>query len=212
VPDALEQLYAAGPDEFVAVRKELERALRDEGRTEEANEIAALRKPSAPVFAANRLAREHQDDVAALIDAGDQLVTAHGHGDADALRKAQRELAHRVTTLVRHAELSGAMEQRLAVLLRAAASDPDSAAQLRRGALQEEVEPASFDALAGISLAPPKKRPKPERGAERAREKERRARVKELERELANARAELKRAERRVAQLEGRLEDVRGTV
>jgi hypothetical protein len=230
--DVLERLYAVDPEEFVSERKRLERSLRDDGRTEEAAKLAKLRKPPLPVFAANRLAREEPDDVAQLIAAGERLSAAHGAGDPDALRKEQAELAARVRALVRQAEsavgkpLSEPMEQRLAVLLRAAASDPDTAALLRRGVLAEEVVPAAFDALAGISLTPSAPRPEPERNTERAGALKQKKRVKELEDELAEARdalrhaarelrkaqAEVERAEGRVARANERLEDARRAV
>ena len=88
--EILEQLYAVEPDEFVAERKRLEKSLRDEGRAEEAAEIAKLRKPSQPVFLANRLARWQPDLVGQLIDAGEQLAAAHKAGD-------RREASHRAT-------------------------------------------------------------------------------------------------------------------
>jgi hypothetical protein len=230
-PDALEQLYGVEPEQFIAERKRLERSLRDSGRTEEADELAQRKKPPLPVFVANRLARVSPDDIAGLISAGERLTAAHAAGDPAELRKEQAELARRIRTLVQKAEaaagqlLSGAMEQRLAVLLRAAASDPASAGLLRRGVLAEEVEPAAFGALAGISLASPKRRQEPDRGADRAFEEKRRARVEDLKSELADARdalrrakrelgkaeAEVKRAERRVAQLADRLDDARSS-
>jgi hypothetical protein len=228
---ALEQLYAVEPEAFVAERKRLERALREEGRAEEADELAKRRKPSLPVFAANRLARENPDDVADLLSAAERLTAAHAKGDSGALRKEQAELAARVRALVRHAQeaagrpLSDAVEERLAALLRAAASDPDAAALLRRGMLSEELEPAAFGALAGVPLQPAKPRRESGRDAERAREQKRQARVAELEdqlaeaqseveqakRELGKAEREVERAERRVATLEGQLGDARGT-
>jgi hypothetical protein len=207
-PNALDQLYAAEPEQFVAERKRLERELRDSGRTTEADELAARSKPTVPVFAANRLARERPDDVAALISAGKRLTAAHEAGDPGALRKEQADLGRRVAGLARAAQLSEPMEQRLGVLLRTGASDPDSADLLRRGVLSEELEPTAFGALAGLSLAPPKERPKQARPAERAREDRRREQVRELERQLTEARAELKRAERRVEQLTRRLDEL----
>ena len=82
---------------------------------------------------------------------GEQLAAAHEAGDPEQLRTAQRDLAGRVDALVRAApgDQSDATEQRLAVLLRAAASNPATATLLRRGVLSDEVEPAAFDALAG---------------------------------------------------------------
>ncbi|MGH3017296.1 MAG: hypothetical protein ACRDLU_02855 [Gaiellaceae bacterium] len=223
-PDVLEQLYAVEPEEFVAERKRLERSLRDEGRTEDADELAGLRKPPLPVYAANRLARERSDDVAQLISTGERLAAAHGAGDPAELRTAQAELTDRVTTLVRHAgELSEAVEQRLAMLLRASASNPATAALLRRGVLSEEVEPAAFEALAGMTLAAPKPRPKQERKPEPARERkgghveklegqlaEATDALRDAERELRKAERDHERAARRVAQIRERLEEARG--
>ena len=89
--------------------------------------------------------------------------------------------------------------------------------------LSEEVEPTAFDALAGMTLAAPKARPKQERKPEPAR-KRKPGRVEELEsklaeatkalrqaeRELRKAESDHERAARRVAQLEKRLEDASG--
>lgn len=202
-PDVLEQLYAAGPDDFVAERKRLERLLRDEGRAEEAAELAKLRKPAVPVHAANRLARERADDVGKLIAAGERLASGHRSGDAEELRGAQRELTERVATLAHGAQLSGAMEQRLAVLLRAAATDPDSAKLLRRGVLSEEVEPTAFDALAGVKVAKPKRPPAAAtREPSPAEARKRRRQIEELEAELSDAKGALRSAERQVAAAE----------
>ena len=116
--------------------------------------------------------------------------------------------------------LSADIEQRLAVLLRTAATNPAHAVLLRRGVLSEEVEPAAFDALAGMTLAAPKPRakqeptPKPARGRGRGRVEElegklaeARKTLREAERELRKAESDHERAARRVAQLEKRLED-----
>jgi hypothetical protein len=223
-PDVLEQLYSVEPEEFVTERKRLERSLRDEGRAEEAADVAKLRKPSQPVFLANRLAREEPDLVAQLVEDGERLKTAHEAGDSEQLRLAQRDLAGRVAALVRTAPgLSGAIEQRLAALLRAAAGNPAAAALLRRGVLSDEVEPAAFEVLAGMTLAPPT-RPKraPKRQPSRARERRGRAEelekklaeatraLREAERELRKAESDRDRAARRVAQLTSRLEHPSG--
>jgi hypothetical protein len=206
-PDVLEQLYAVEPEQFVSERRRLERRLRDEGRAEEAAEVAKLRKPPQPVFLANRLAREKPDLVAQLAEDGERLAAAHEAGDAEQLRAAQGELVSRVNALVRQAgetapgQLSEAIAQRLATLLRTAASNPATAALLRRGVLSEEVEPAAFDALAGMALAAPKARRKQERKPERARERKR-GRVEELEGQLAEATGALRQAERELRKAE----------
>lgn len=232
--EALERLYGADPEEFIAERKRLERELREAGQPDAAAEVAGRKKPPLPVFAANRLARKRARDVEKLIDAAEHAAEAHQAGDRDALRQAQADLAERVRELVRGAEeatgrpLSEAAEQRLASLLRAAAVDPDGAPLLRRGILSEELEPAGFDALMGLSLAAAPKRAasggKPDARERRA--EERRAKAAQLERDLADARATLRHAEseltaaerqaerarRHVADLEERLERARDAV
>ena len=213
--DVLGQLYSVEPEEFVAERKRLERSLRDEGRDDEAAEVAKVRKPSQPVFTANRLARWQPDLVAQLVDDGERLAAAHEAGDAEQLRAVQRDLIGRVDALIRIVPgLSADIEQRLAVLLRAAATNPATAALLRQGVLSEEIQPTAFDALAGKTLAAPT-RPKQERKPEPARPSKP-GRAKELERQLKEATRALRKAEmdrdraaRRVAQLEKRLEDAR---
>lgn len=229
--DALERLYSVDPEEFVAERKRLERELRHRGDSEAAADVAGRRKPTLPVFAANRLARTRAGDVRKLTDAAQRIAAAHESGKREQLREAQTELADRVRELVGHAEeaagrpLSEAAEQRLGALLRAAAVDPDAAQLLRRGVLAEELEPAGFEALAGLSLAPASRRAASGRETEgRSRRRaERDAKAAQLERDLADARAALRdaekeltaaerqaeRARRRVAELEDRLERAR---
>lgn len=230
--DALERLYAAEPEEFVAERKRLERELKDAGDAATAADVAGRKKPTLPVFAANRLARMRTADVEKLIDAAQRVAKAHESSDREALRRGQAELAEQLRELVDHADeaagrpLSEAAEQRLASLLRAAAVDPDVAPLLRRGILYEELQPAGFDALLGLSLAGVTRRAapagKPDARARRA--EERRAKAAQLERDLADARATLSHAEsellaaqrqadrarRHAADLEDRVQRARG--
>jgi hypothetical protein len=205
--EELGELYAAEPDEFVNARKRLERSLREEGRAQEAEEVAGLRKPALPVFVANRLARQRPKDIAALIAAAEALAAAHEAGDAEALRAAHAQLGERVSGLVVVAAdpagepLSAPMEQRLGALLRAAATDPETAALLRVGVLAEETATTGFEALAGLQIAPRRQAAAPARSdkatgrAARA-EAARRARIEELEAELEDAHEQLRAAER----------------
>jgi hypothetical protein len=226
-PDRIAELYAAAPEEFVAERTKLARALRDEGREEESKEVASLRKPTLPAHLANRLAHERPREVAALLDAAEKLAAAHGSGDATTLRRAQSDLGDRLRALVVLAPevssraVSESVGQRLAETLRAAASAPETAELLRRGVLQEEVETSGFEALAGVRLGPAKQQPKraPKQGGRGATAKVD-ARIERLRKDLQTARSELQaaeaaaktaereatRARRRVSDLEARLE------
>jgi hypothetical protein len=224
-PDLIAELYAAPPDEFVAERRKLARQLRDEGRAEEARDVASLRKPTVPASLANRLAHEHPREVAALLDIAEKLASAHGSGDGERLRKAQGELGDRVRELIALAPavsgrpVSDSVGQRLAETLRAAATDPETAPLLRRGVLQEEVEASGFEALAGMKLPPAKRSAKT--GAEKPRRGGRQdPRVEQLRKDLTTAKRELRsaesavtaaereatRARKRVSDLEARLE------
>jgi hypothetical protein len=229
----LERLYAADPEQFVPERNRLVRELRDEGRDAEAREVAVLRKPPLPAFLANRLAHEQPHEMRALIDAAEKLSAAHRAGDAAKLRKAQAEHNDALRALVATASqasgkpVSDAVEQRLATTLRAASVDPDTASLLVRGVLPSEVDPAGFDALAGMPVKHARARAKSGRTASSGRaeraESARRARTERLESQLADANDELRsaerqleaaeraaeRARRRVADLEERLERAR---
>jgi hypothetical protein len=233
--DALEQLYAVDLDEFVAERKRLERELRGDGKPAEADEIAARRKPPLPVFLANRLARARPRDVEELIDASGRLAKAQRKGDADGVRTAGaaangavRELVEAAAVLSRG--LSSDVAQRLATTLRAAASSPQGAAELRRGVLADEVEPSGFAAFAGVTLesrktsrAAPAPRQAPAGKRETKAAAARKRRLAELEAELEQAHEtlaaaeaalgaaerEATRARKRVADLTARLDKAR---
>ena len=55
--DALDELYAADPNEFVAVRKRLSAAVRDTGDKAGAKVLQGARRPSTSAWALNQLAR-----------------------------------------------------------------------------------------------------------------------------------------------------------
>jgi hypothetical protein len=209
--DPLQQLYGVDLDEFVAERKRLVQSLREEGRPREAEDVAARRKPPLPAFLANRLARSRPRETAELIGAAERLAKAHA-GSAGDLRDAQERFRNALRKLVEgladvaNRSVSDAVEQRLIATLRAASVDPDMAALLRRGVLADEVDPAGFDALAGIPL---KRRPesaatKPpgDSGRSGRADASRRARRAGLQSELAEATKELRSAERAVSTAE----------
>jgi hypothetical protein len=226
--DVIAELYSVPPEDFVAERTKLARSLRDEGRADEAREVASLRKPTLPAHLANRLAHERPRDVGALLDAAKKLAAAHSTGNAEKLRHAQSDLSDRVRGLVALAPqlseraVSDSVGQRLAETLRAAATNSRAADLLRRGVLQEEVETSGFEALAGLELAPAKNMSKavPASRPTARRRSRSDARVDELKRDLTAARQELRsaeavarsadretaRARRRVSDLEARLE------
>jgi hypothetical protein len=204
-------LYGLPLERFVTERGALARALRADGRRDEAAAIAALRKPSVAAWAVNQLVRSQRAAIAELFAAGDALRNAQadllaGRGDGPALRAAgDRERAavdrlvdgaHGLLTSEGH-ELSPLAVDRVRDTLHAAALDEDAREQVRAGRLERELRHVGLglgDAAAATPL-PAKstaraKRDAGQRGAQpeaAERDREARQRVATAERERAAA-------------------------
>ena len=149
------RLYALPIEEFTSARNDAAAELRNEGRRDEADEVKALRKPTAAAAAANRLVREHRDQIEAYLAAAAALRDAQfaGKGDVAAATKLERKTLERLLRLA-----SGEVRQ----TLQAAAVDDAAAEELRRGRLERELEPRGFGTLLSHAKpAPAKPRPKP---------------------------------------------------
>ncbi|MGZ4286424.1 MAG: hypothetical protein ACXVHB_20085 [Solirubrobacteraceae bacterium] len=225
-------LYGVPLDRFVPERTELAKALRKEGRREEAAEVAALRKPSVAAWAVNQLIRTQGRSVKELFGAGDALRRAHGQaasgrGDAQALRKATHDERAAVETLMEAArglltsdghELSPTVIDRVAETLRAAALDPDARSQVSEGRLERELRHVGLGFLGDTVPAPAGPAPAPKRKAPaaklkqdqeqkaeaEARERERAQALKDARASEKDARRELERAQRAVDSAQAR--------
>jgi hypothetical protein len=209
VPDAdreIDELYALPLEEFTSARNDLARRLKDSGDADAAAAVRGLAKPSVVVWAVNQLARHDPDGVRRVVEAGTRMREgqrdALAGGSAQGLERAAADERDAVSALARKTRdlLSGADRaaspstiDRVATTLRAAAVDEEAAGALERGALREELEPAGFDLLAGMPVAPRQARPKPKRDAAKKPPRvdpgERRRRVAEAHEELKRARA-----------------------
>jgi hypothetical protein len=213
--EELDRLYELPLAEFTAARDGAAKRLRAEGRRELADEVKRLRKPTLPVWLANRLAHERELDVKRLLNAGEALAASQAGGSADDFAEARREeqhalerLAAAVRELAAREQAGAAAVERAVQTLRAASLTAEGRDLLARGRLTEELEPPGFDALSGMPPSPPTKRKQPtrkdERGERRRALEAARARVKELraeEREQAKeARAAARAAERAEAE------------
>jgi hypothetical protein len=171
-----EELYGLPLDEFIGARDALARELRQRGEREEAEAVRQLRKPSAPTWAINQLARTHGVKVRRLIEAEDELRRAHGASEdrfRDALAAERQTAAELVKDAARILTESGrppteATLERIAATLQAAAADAAHREELAEGRLSEELEPLGFEALAGVKL-PKRERPRPSEPAARPR-------------------------------------------
>jgi hypothetical protein len=148
-----DELYALPPAEFTRARDERAKALRKEGRREEADAVKALRKPTVAAWALNQLARTRPEQLERLLAAGQGLRAAQEEllagGDRKALQRAaatEREvvakLADSATGLAAEAgERAGpALREKIAETLHAAALDEETAEELRAGRLVRERE------------------------------------------------------------------------
>ena len=186
----IDRLYALPLDEFTSARNELARQLKNEGEKDAAEEVAALVKPSVPVWAINQLARQDKAALRALLDAAAKLRKAQERalagGDSDALRGAQtvereaiRDLTQKAGGILEEAgrPATRAVLERIRSTLGAAALAEPTRDALKAGRLTDEVEMSGFDALAGIAPSPRR------RGEPRDELAERRKKKAEQERE-----------------------------
>jgi hypothetical protein len=199
--EALNELYGAAPEEFVAERKRLAKQLKSEGRGDESDVLAKVRKPTVAAWAINRLARDARREVDLLLDSGHRMRTAQAgvlRGEArETFEQAQRTERETIASLVREAERvlserghsSSTILEQIATSLHAAAVSEHGRELLAAGRLTEALTLEGFNALAG--LAPPRSKragkPKPSRSTEE---------MKELRAELAEARKRLREAEK----------------
>jgi hypothetical protein len=161
-------LHGLPLDRFVPERDALARALRAQGRREEAAEVASLRKPSVAAWAVNQLVRTQHRAVVRLFEAGQALREAQadvlaGRGEGRALRAAAEREREAVDALCSAArglltsqghELSAAVIERVAETLHAAALDDDAQLLVRGGRLERELRHVGFGPLAAAGIAP----------------------------------------------------------
>jgi hypothetical protein len=174
-----DDLYGLPLDRFVPERAALAKALRGEGRRDEAAEVAKLRKPSAAAWAVNQLVRTQRDATRELLASGDAIRAAQadvlaGRGDAAALREAGARERDAVGGLVDTArgllgadgqELSGSTLERVADTLHAAALDDAAREQVREGRLERELRHVGLGLGEALAAAPATGRGRPEVGA-----------------------------------------------
>jgi hypothetical protein len=164
----LDRLYELPLGEFTAARDDAAKRLRADGERELADEVKRLRKPTLPVWLANRLARERALDVKRLVKAGKALAESQGGGSAEEFAEARREEQHALERLGEAArELAGRegagapAVERAVQTLRAASVTEEGRELLERGRLTEELEPPGFDALMGMAPLKQAERKKP---------------------------------------------------
>lgn len=140
VDEIADRLYALPPEEFTQARNEAERELRGAGEREQADEVKALRKPTAAAGAVNQLVRGRRAQVEAFLEAAARLRDAQvaGKGDLGAAASAERAALD---------ELVAVGGEPVRGTLQAAAVDDEIARDLLRARLVREPESAGFGTL-----------------------------------------------------------------
>ena len=202
LPKEAEALLAVSPGDFVEERKRIARSLRDAERQEDADAVAALRKPPPVVLAANRAARDRPQAARAAAKAAERVAKMQLGSDPDGYRAALAELDESLDLLAQVAlaqlSLSGkrptdSVTRRLRDLLRNAVADDSARVALSRGVLRDEPGTAGFGAFVGVT--PPSTRRKAATRAADVRHKN-----AEAKKEERAARDELVRAEKALAE------------
>jgi hypothetical protein len=205
--EALDELYGAPLDEFVAERKRLAQKLGGE----EGKELTKLKKPNVAAWVLNQLARRERRDVDLLLDAGHRLRQAQAGvlrgGEKESFEDARRKEADVVKRLTKAAErllrdargtASASALAQINESLRAAAITEEGREVLARGRFVEPLRATGFDAFAGIDVPKPKSPARTKAKAESTADERREAAdaLRELEHRLHAAERQAEKAEK----------------
>lgn len=143
--DALDELYAAKPEDFTALRTKLAGDAKKRGDTDAAKRISASRKPTTAAWVVNRLAFGDEDVKRRLKNLGERLRDAHAAMDGERIRELSAEQRRLVNDLTRtafeEADLkspAGGLRDDVTGTLQAAVADPGVADRLGRLTKAEE--------------------------------------------------------------------------
>jgi hypothetical protein len=222
VDDALDELYGADLDAFVAERTRLAKQLKQDGDAEAAAQLQKLRKPNVAAWTLNQLARRNRREVDLLLDAGHRLREAQTGvlrgEDRETFERAQatqrdalRTLRHDAVQLLEQ-ERGGASASVLGQIeesLRAAAVSEEGRELLARGRFETPIKLEGFEALgdlggfaAAAAAAPPRESRTDRRRRAKAALAEARERLREAERAARSADQEVERLRKELAAAE----------
>lgn len=165
--DPTDELFALPPGEFVAARNRVAGELKKAGQKDVAAAVKAMPKPTASVWAVNRVSRGEPAAMKRFLEVSEELRNAQtrGGGSEDARRlfqgaqARQREALDEVIDLAQKALDAGKLGASRAVLDRVASNlrwgvlSDESRALLARGRLAHDVAPPDFSALLGEASA-----------------------------------------------------------
>jgi hypothetical protein len=139
----LDELFAAKPEDFTALRTKLAAAAKGRGDADAAKRIAAMRKPTTAAWVVNRLVVGDKSVKERVDDLRERLRAAHAEMDGERIRGLSTEQRRLVDELARAGFSEASLKPTPALrddvigTLQAAVADPDVAARLGRLAKAE---------------------------------------------------------------------------
>ncbi len=161
IDEVADALYGLPPEQFTAARTQYEKEAKAAGDRDAAAVIHAMAKPSVTAWLANRLAREHRDELQPLLELGAGLRDATRNLAGDQLRtlsRQQHQLVHALVVQARqlaHAagrSVSDDAVRGLEETLHAALADEHAASLLLGGRLTEALHSSGLES--GFGDAP----------------------------------------------------------
>jgi hypothetical protein len=153
---AIDALHAGPLADFIRSRDALAKALRANGDREAASAVKALRKPSRPAWALNRIVHQEPDRLAMLDAAVAGIVDAHaGRGDVRAAMATLREAVRTFAGLAAAESPNDTGGLDVGVLsnaILAVLASPTSYDEFRNGRITEIPEAGGLDFLASLPV------------------------------------------------------------
>ena len=177
--DLFDLLAAGPPCAFTRERDALAASLTKRGQAAVAAKVKARRAPTVPIWAINRLARQHPALIKQLVAGAERVGAAQIGGAApkqlsaamDAYRGAGEALLEPLDAILTAAGVTASHQVRLRIqqTLMAAAADPKVRRALLAGRLETEMTASGFDVFGGrVPAAPASREARPEAEPRRA--------------------------------------------
>lgn len=148
----IEELFSVPPEEFVKTRAAVVKELKERGDKDRAAHVAALRRPSGPVWAINQLARKHPGEIERYLEIQSSLGGVADATELNQLAAERRRVVGRLTQLggkilgdAGHGASPQVLQRIGSTLL--AADDPEEQEAIRAARLQEELTVSGFGGM-----------------------------------------------------------------
>jgi len=159
---AIDELYGLDPADFTDRRNELAAAARQAGASDEAKQIAALRRPTRAAWVLNQLARTDPDLASDFARLGAQLLEAHEALDGGQIRELTRQRRMLIDQTAAQAFASAgiglptaALRDEVTATLGAILAVPETALRFAAGSLVTAEEQQGFGPAGAVLTSVP---------------------------------------------------------